>query len=402
MVTLAEGEINELHVGLKGTMNALFLTDLANKTRRGLRGRVEAGRSGGGLTYGYDVVKTPRPDGTAETGAPHQRCRSEDFPQDLLRIRGGSVAAVHRAGTEPGWYCRSARPGLGRFDHQWQCRKGDGILDNQAYVGKLVWNKLRYVKDPETRKRRAKANKAEAVIEKDVPHLRIVDQDLWDAVKRRQAEQHATRAEAFPLSAAILAFGHPHLAIVPLVCFEWLQRPENILAGHLRWTDYRPLERPNHVRIVHHKTGEVVWHPLESGHERFYAELEQRLSELDRLAIPIVVSRGDRGARRLYSFSYAKRIAREARRAAGLPEHVTMTACRHGGMTELGDAELTEQGVMSLSGHRSPEAARGYVKKTDAQRLAAARKRRAWVIEVEHARNESQNGHRNSESEWRR
>lgn len=57
-----------------------------------------------------------------------------------------------------------------------------------------------------------------------------------------------------------------------------------------------------------------------------------------------------------------------------------MTACRHGGMTELGDAELTEQGVMSLSGHRSPEAARGYVKKTETQRLAAARKRRAQLI----------------------
>jgi site-specific DNA recombinase len=26
--TLSEGEINELHVGLKGTMNALFLKDL--------------------------------------------------------------------------------------------------------------------------------------------------------------------------------------------------------------------------------------------------------------------------------------------------------------------------------------------------------------------------------------
>jgi site-specific DNA recombinase len=60
IITLAEGEISELHVGLKGTMNALFLTDLANKTRRGLRGRVEAGMSGGGLTYGYDVVRTPR------------------------------------------------------------------------------------------------------------------------------------------------------------------------------------------------------------------------------------------------------------------------------------------------------------------------------------------------------
>jgi site-specific DNA recombinase len=56
MVTLAEGDISELHVGIKGTMNALFLKDLAAKTRRGLRGRVEAGRSAGGNAYGYEVV----------------------------------------------------------------------------------------------------------------------------------------------------------------------------------------------------------------------------------------------------------------------------------------------------------------------------------------------------------
>ena len=31
LFTLAEGEISELHVGLKGTMNALFLKDLAQK-----------------------------------------------------------------------------------------------------------------------------------------------------------------------------------------------------------------------------------------------------------------------------------------------------------------------------------------------------------------------------------
>jgi DNA invertase Pin-like site-specific DNA recombinase len=55
IVTLAEGDITHLHVGLKGTMNALFLKDLADKTRRGLRGRVELGKSGGGLCYGYRV-----------------------------------------------------------------------------------------------------------------------------------------------------------------------------------------------------------------------------------------------------------------------------------------------------------------------------------------------------------
>jgi site-specific DNA recombinase len=57
IVTLAEGDITHLHIGLKGTMNALFLKELAEKTHRGLRGRVEAGKSGGGLCYGYRVVR---------------------------------------------------------------------------------------------------------------------------------------------------------------------------------------------------------------------------------------------------------------------------------------------------------------------------------------------------------
>ena len=57
IVTLSEGEVTNLHVGLKGTMTALYLQDLAEKTRRGLRVRVKAGKSGGGLCYGYDVVK---------------------------------------------------------------------------------------------------------------------------------------------------------------------------------------------------------------------------------------------------------------------------------------------------------------------------------------------------------
>ncbi|WP_259444745.1 recombinase family protein [Neotabrizicola shimadae] len=35
VVTVAEGLISELHVGLKGTMSALYLKDLAQKTHRG-------------------------------------------------------------------------------------------------------------------------------------------------------------------------------------------------------------------------------------------------------------------------------------------------------------------------------------------------------------------------------
>src|SRR4029434_3331129 len=47
LVTLSEGEITELHIGLSGAMGALYLKQLAEKTRRGQRGRVEKGRSAG-------------------------------------------------------------------------------------------------------------------------------------------------------------------------------------------------------------------------------------------------------------------------------------------------------------------------------------------------------------------
>lgn len=68
IVTFAEGKVSDLHVGLKGTMNALYLKDLALKTRRGLEGRIRQGRSGGGLCYGYEVTRETNADGEAIRG----------------------------------------------------------------------------------------------------------------------------------------------------------------------------------------------------------------------------------------------------------------------------------------------------------------------------------------------
>src|SRR5258708_7533879 len=57
------GEITQLHVGLLGTMSQLYLSDLRDKVRRGLLGRVLQGRLAGGLAYGYDVVEDDDPPG---------------------------------------------------------------------------------------------------------------------------------------------------------------------------------------------------------------------------------------------------------------------------------------------------------------------------------------------------
>src|SRR5262245_20338740 len=56
--------------------------------------------------------------------------------------------------------------------------------------------------------------------------------------------------------------------------------------------------------------------------------------------------------------------------------HVNLDACRHGGLTELGDAGATEFEGMAASMHKTPHALRLYVKRSEAQRISAARKRR--------------------------
>jgi site-specific DNA recombinase len=192
IVTLSEGEINELHIGLKGTMGALYLKDLADKTRRGLRGRVEAGKSGGGNSYGYDVVRGLGPDGRPLTGE--------------RRINAGEAAVVRRifeeyaAGVSPRAIAKrlNAEGVPGPSGSTWgpstihgNRQRGAGILNNELYIGRLVWNRLRYVKDPETGKRVSRLNPDSGWIVQSVLGLRIVDQELWERVKARQGALEA-------------------------------------------------------------------------------------------------------------------------------------------------------------------------------------------------------------------
>ena len=122
IITLSEGEISHLHVGLKGTMNALFLKDLADKTRRGLRGRVEAGKSGGGLCYGYEVVKSM--DAAGEPIYGERRIKPEEA--DIVRRIFHEFAIGHPPRRIALKLNSEGMPGplgrvLGRHDHPWAC-----------------------------------------------------------------------------------------------------------------------------------------------------------------------------------------------------------------------------------------------------------------------------------------
>ena len=79
------------------------------------------------------------------------------------------------------------------------------------------------------------------------------------------------------------------------------------------------------------------------------------------------IARVPRLAPRLYSLERARHLIQKARAEAGLPKHMTLAACDHGGMTELGDAGLTEPQIMSWCAQETPAPARVYVKRTELQ-----------------------------------
>jgi hypothetical protein len=72
-----------------------------------------------------------------------------------------------------------------------QATRDTGILRNRLYVGELVWNQRRWLKDPGTGQRVARTNRLTDVVTEPVPELRIVDQALWDRVQLRLQSQRA-------------------------------------------------------------------------------------------------------------------------------------------------------------------------------------------------------------------
>jgi len=66
-------------------------------------------------------------------------------------------------------------------------KRGNGILNNEMYIGRIVWNRQRFIKDPESGKRQSRPNPAAEWIIQETPELRIVDDGLWNAAKARQA-----------------------------------------------------------------------------------------------------------------------------------------------------------------------------------------------------------------------
>ena len=192
ILTLSEGEVDELHIGLKGTMNAMFLRDLAAKVRRGARGRIEKGLSAGGRAYGYRVVRK-----YDDAGEPIRGHREVDEEQATVVRR---IFREYASGKS----ARKIAAGLNRdgipsaTGGEWSAStingnrsRRNGMLYNEIYTGMLVYNRVSMVKNPNTGKPVSRPNPPEEWAVVEAPHLRIIDDETWDACQAIKA-RHAS------------------------------------------------------------------------------------------------------------------------------------------------------------------------------------------------------------------
>ena len=290
-----EGQVNTMLVGLRGLIGQLYREDNAHKIRRGMSGRVRDGLSGGGRAYGYRPVEGKRGALTidAEEAAIVQRIFEEyaggKSPRAIAHdLNAGKVPPPRGAA----WNASTINGNT---------KRGNGILRNPLYCGRLVWNRLRMVKDPETGKRVSRPNPESDWQVSERPELAIVPREIFDAVQARKAERGGIRAEK-------------------------QQRPKYLLSGLLRCgacgggLTRAGLDRTGRPRVIcsRHREARTCPDPhvfyLDTIEQALFAGLKAELRHPDVIAEYVTAYHAER--KRLAASSGARRASAEKKIAA--------------------------------------------------------------------------------------
>jgi site-specific DNA recombinase len=185
---------------MHGVIGQMQREEGAKKTRRGLAGVVRSGKSAGGRAYGYRPI-------TGKTG------ELEIVPEEADAIR--RIFSLYAVGTTPRALAATLNAegitpprghALERINNQWkrQTRPWHSA-QHPLYSGKQVWNRVRMMKNPSTGKRLSRINPESEWHTVEMPHLRIVDQSLFERVAKRMESVGGTQAKHAPRSKRLLS-----------------------------------------------------------------------------------------------------------------------------------------------------------------------------------------------------
>jgi site-specific DNA recombinase len=184
----------DILIAVKGAIAKQELRQIAHRTHRALKGLALDGRSAGGKCYGY-IAATKSASGKREI--------DETQAREVRRI-----FVWYAAGKSPRWIAeklneeRVSSPGADwnrtkrRRDGKWLAsaihgdpKRGSGILNNELYIGRYIWNRRRSRKKLRSGDREYLLRPSEEWITTAHPELSIVSGDVWRKVKARQRER---------------------------------------------------------------------------------------------------------------------------------------------------------------------------------------------------------------------
>ncbi len=181
------GRVTDMEVGIRAVLSQELIEQIRYRTLEGMKSAVRKGKAACGLSYGYRVAQQYDAKGDRIPGLreidPEQAAIIQEIFREYARGRSPIQIAeeLNRRGV-PGprglkWRDTAIR---GHVD------RGTGILNNEAYRGRLIFNRRKFRKNPKTEKREARMNGESSWVIVDIPELRIIDDALWDQVKQRQ------------------------------------------------------------------------------------------------------------------------------------------------------------------------------------------------------------------------
>jgi site-specific DNA recombinase len=182
-----QGAADSLDVAVQGVYNSIFIKNVRTQVRRGMMGLVERGLHPGGRAYGYCAVP----------GSPGNLKIIEAEATVIRRIFDSYINGKTPREIAKELNDERVPPPRGRY---WTAstingnrQRMYGILQNANYSGVVIWNRVHMVKDPGTGRRVSRINPKEEWISKQVPDLRIIEQDVFEAAQNLKAERGGLR-----------------------------------------------------------------------------------------------------------------------------------------------------------------------------------------------------------------
>jgi site-specific DNA recombinase len=177
-----------------GAMAETYRREIARRTRRGLEGLARNSKPTGGKAFGYfaavDSESGDREVNPAEAAIVLRVFELYAAGKSAKRIAG--ILNAERVPSPGASWARSSRRAT-----SWRAsaiagnpERGIGILNNELYVGRVVWNRFRWIRSAsDSKKRRYVLNPRDEWITRTDERLRIVSDELWQRAKARQRDQ---------------------------------------------------------------------------------------------------------------------------------------------------------------------------------------------------------------------